>query len=89
MVCRGIEVEEGEHTLQLKQFDLKQKVDVASASKGFHLTLDQFGPYRLRYSGNGRHLLLGGRKGHIAAFDWVTKNLLCEIGVRESVHDVV
>lgn len=89
MYFSGIEVDEGEHTLQLKQFDITKKIDIASATKGFHLSLDEFGPYKLRYTNNGRYLVLGGRKGHIAAFDWVTKNLMCEIGVRESVHDVV
>jgi U3 small nucleolar RNA-associated protein 7 len=82
-------VDEGEHTLQLKQLDITKNVDISSATKGFHLSLDQFGPYTLRYTTNGRYLALGGRKGHIAAFDWVTKNLMCEIGVKQSVHDIV
>lgn len=80
---------EGEHTLQLQQYDVKKMVDLASAAKGFHLTLKEYGPYKLSYTTNGRYLLLGGKKGHIAAFDWVTKNLMCEMGVNESVHDVV
>ncbi|OQR70316.1 WD repeat-containing protein 46-like, partial [Tropilaelaps mercedesae] len=46
------------------------------------------GPYVSSYSREGRHLLLGGRMGHLAAFDWLTKKLLCEINVAESVHAV-
>jgi len=82
-------VPEGDHTLQLRQYDLTGKVDIATATKGFHLSLDQYGPYCLSYTPNGRYLALGGRKGHIAAFDWVTKQLMCEMGVQENVNDVV
>ena len=81
-------MEDWEHTLQLKQCDLAKHVDVATATKQFELRLEKFGPYSIDYTLNGRYLALGGRKGHIAAFDWVTKRLLCEVNVTESVHDV-
>lgn len=34
------------------------------------------------------HLLLGGRKGHISSFDWLSGKLGCEIYVGETVRDV-
>lgn len=79
-----MELEEGETG---DQHAIQEHVDITSANKHFDLILDKFGPYKIDYSLNGRHLLVGGAKGHIAAFDWQTKKLLCEINVMEAIND--
>ncbi|XP_068230632.1 WD repeat-containing protein 46 [Palaemon carinicauda] len=83
-----LETEEGTYTANVSQTDIRNSVDITSAAKGFELTLKDFGPYKMQFTRNGRHLLLGGRKGHLAAFDWITKKLHYEINVMESIHDV-
>ncbi|XP_022085313.1 WD repeat-containing protein 46-like [Acanthaster planci] len=83
-----LEADEGEETYQITQQDISEAVDIASATKSFELKMDRFGPYRLNYTKNGRHLLLGGRLGHLAAMDWVSKKLTFEINVMESIREV-
>ncbi|KAL7078344.1 hypothetical protein ACQ4LE_001944 [Meloidogyne hapla] len=82
-----IEADEGVPTCLTKQTEICDAVDIASATKHFSLDL-RFGPYNIDYTLNGRYMLLGGRKGHIAAFDWMTKDLITEINVMESVKDI-
>ncbi|MCJ8735218.1 hypothetical protein PDJAM_G00244360 [Pangasius djambal] len=83
-----LEGDEGEDTCTVSQEDIAEAVDITSGAKYFNLHLTQFGPYRLDYSRTGRHLLLGGRRGHVSCIDWQTKNLMCEMNVMETVQDV-
>lgn len=82
-----VEAEKDEFTSQFHQVEIKSSVDITSATKHFDLNLE-FGAYSLKYSRNGRKMVIGGRRGHIAAFDWVTKDLTCEMNAMESVYDV-
>lgn len=79
--------DEGEETTEFTQGDIKQNVDITSATKSFKLNLE-FGPYNLNYTRNGRHLVIGGKKGHIGAFDWISKKLYCEFNVMEEIADI-
>ena len=86
--------DELERTAQVTQDQIKDAVGIDVARKSFSLDLGGkkgtvgLGPYRCDYTRNGRHLLIGGRKGHLAAFDWQSGKLACEIQVKETVRDV-
>lgn len=79
---------EMEKTFKVTQNEILGSVDISTQKKAFNLVLDDFGPYTADYSRSGNHLLLGGRKGHIAGFDWKTAKLSCEINVNETVRAV-
>lgn len=75
-----LEVEhERERTLKVNQKDLKNLLPVQAAQNIFDLNLSEYGPYSaFDVTRNGRHLLLGGRKGHLSMIDWRNKDLVCE-----------
>ena len=70
---------ERERTLKVTQQELKESLPVQVANDIFDLSLKDFGPYNsLSTTRNGRHVLLGGSKGHLAMLDWKRKNLVVE-----------
>ncbi|KAJ2028168.1 putative U3 small nucleolar RNA-associated protein 7, partial [Coemansia sp. S2] len=78
---------EMERTYKVTQDQLADSLDINSRAKIFDLKLGEFGPYVMDYTTNGRHLLLGGRKGHLATMDWRNGRLGAEFHVRETIRD--
>ena len=76
-----------EKTYKIRQDELQREVAVEIARKGFELRLDRQGPYFADYTRNGRHLLLAGRKGHVATMDWRGGELGCELQLQETIRD--
>lgn len=83
-----LEAEGMEKSYRFKQAEIAANVDRSTASKRFGLRLPELGPYTIDYSRNGRRLLIGGRKGHVALFDWQQGTLDCELFLNETVRDV-
>lgn len=83
-----LEAEGLERTYKFRQSDLLPHVDLTTAEKAFSLDLPSLGPYAMDFTRNGRQVLLGGRKGHIATFDWRTAELKTELQLNETVRDV-
>jgi U3 small nucleolar RNA-associated protein 7 len=77
-----------ERTYHFRQDQIAKAVDEQSARKAFALQLDTLGPYRATYSRDGQHLLLGGRKGHLALIEWQRSKILAEVQLRETIRDV-
>lgn len=82
------EEDEMEKTFKVTQDEILKSVDIQTKKKRFDLKLNEYGPYVHDYSRSGNNLLLGGSKGHIAAFDWKNGKLSAEINVGETVRAV-
>ena len=76
------------NTRSIRQADIYNKLDIQTQRKMFSLKLDQFGPYFMDYSRDGKTLLLGGKKGHVALMKWQNFNLSSELNLGETVRDV-
>ncbi|EPZ32635.1 BING4CT-domain-containing protein [Rozella allomycis CSF55] len=82
-----LEAEGMEKTFKFSQENIQGHLDLNSQRKVFDLSLED-GPYRCKYSRNGKFVLLAGKTGHIASFDWKAGKLGCETNVEEQVRDV-
>lgn len=77
---------EMEKTFRVKQDEIKASVDVSTANKALDLSLKEFGPYYVNYSRNGTHMLISGRKGHVASMEWRKGELRAELNLNESCY---
>lgn len=78
--------DEMEKTFRVKQSEITASVDISTVNKALDLSLKEFGPYNLDYSRNGTHLLVAGRKGHIASMDWRKGELRAELNLNETCN---
>ncbi|GAQ78070.1 WD40 repeat-like superfamily protein [Klebsormidium nitens] len=83
-----LEAEGVERTQNYRQEAILPHLDLTSQRKIFDLRLPDLGPYSLDYTRSGRHLLVGGRKGHLAIMDWARAQLVTELQVKETTRDV-
>ncbi|KAG6819549.1 hypothetical protein H0H93_010795 [Arthromyces matolae] len=83
-----IEVEgEMERTWRIGQDEIAAGAGQEAARGRREWKLDG-GPYRSRYTRNGRHLAVAGRTGHVATFDWLTGTLHSELQLQETCRDI-
>ena len=66
-----------------------QAVEVGAARNAFDLQLEELGPYRVAFTRSGRHMLLAGRKGHLALMDWRRAHVVAELQVTACPFDVI
>ena len=87
----AIELErDHERTWRVEQTEILQHVDVNAKKKAFDVELAEFGPYvAVDFCENGKCLVVGGRRGHVAAMEWNRHKLQCEVALdRECVKCV-
>ncbi|KAI9911660.1 hypothetical protein PsorP6_009300 [Peronosclerospora sorghi] len=83
-----LEAEGLEKTYKFTQKQLAASVDLNTARKIFSLELPDYGSYVVKYTRNGRNMLLGSQKGHVAQMDALRMKLTCEFQANDLVRDI-
>jgi len=76
-----------DRTWRISQDEIVNSTSTEAARARKEFVLDG-GPYRARYTHNGRHMAVVGQKGHVATFDWQTGNVHSELQLRETCRDI-
>ncbi|KAJ7103776.1 WD40-repeat-containing domain protein [Mycena epipterygia] len=76
-----------ERTWRVAQTEIEDGAGQDAARGRREWTLDG-GPYRSRYTRNGRHLAIVGSNGHASTFDWQTGTLHAELQLQETCRDI-
>ncbi|XP_073016162.1 probable U3 small nucleolar RNA-associated protein 7 [Primulina eburnea] len=84
-----LEAEGIEKTWRIKQEVIAGEVDILSLRNQYDIVLPDLGPYNLDFTSSGRHMIVAGRKGHLALLDMKRMDLIKELQVRETVRDAV
>lgn len=81
-----------DRTWRVTQSDLLESEGVArdAATGRRELVLDDGGGggFKTRWTRNGRHTVMVGRRGHLASVDWMTGSVHAEIQLKETCRDV-
>ena len=81
-----------ERTWRVTQTELLQNEGVGrdAAAGRRELVLDDGsgGGFKTRWTRNGRHNVMVGRRGHLASVDWMTGSIHAEIQLKETCRDV-
>lgn len=83
-----IEMQDGEKVFKIRQRDMIPQLDLNTAKNAFDFQLQKFGPYNVNYSRNGRYMLFGGMKGHVAIYDCLRMKVGAELQLQEDLYDI-
>jgi U3 small nucleolar RNA-associated protein 7 len=76
-----------DRTWRISQDEIVRSIGVEAGRGRKEFALDG-GPYRARYTRNGRHMAVVGQKGHVATFDWQTGTMHSELQLQETCRDI-